>query len=221
MNKDRLVYKIYKERREEFIRNDKKDKKNWCYWTWKALQQLNLEHVWESEQIQLGSNFNNIVRKLIKIKEENEWRERMEKKSKLRLYRKLKNRLRLEDYVVELDREQRRLLTMLRGGTNKLGIERGRWRERREHERLCPVCLCQEIEDERHFLLACPMYVRERVKMFERIREECELEYVEEMNEEWQLNILIGIGWRKQSKDIREIVIEYIRKAFEIRKRYV
>ena len=221
MKKDRLVYQIYKERREEFLRDGKRDKKNWCYWTWKSLKQLNLEHVWESEQIQLGSNFNNMVRKFIKIKEEEEWRERMEKKSKLRLYRQLKNRLKVEDYVVELDREQRRLLTMLRGGTNKLGIERGRWRERSENERLCPVCLCEEIEDEKHFLLSCPMYVRERVKMFNRIRQECELEYVEEMNEEWQLNVLIGIGWRKQSKHIREIVIEYIRQAYEIRKRYV
>ena len=157
MNKDRLVHKIYRERREEFLRGGKKDKKNWCYWTWKYLQDLKLEHVLESETIQLGSNFNNIVRKLMKMKEEREWLEGMEKKSKLRLYRKLKSKLVLEDYVVELDREQRRLLTMLRGGTNKLGIEKGRWRDSHEDEKLCPVCLCEEIEDEIHFLLTCPM----------------------------------------------------------------
>ena len=83
------------------------------------------------------------------------------------------------------------------------------------------MCLCEEVEDERHFLLACPMYVRERVIMFARIREECELEHVESMDEEWQLNLLIGIGWRKKGKHIREIVLEYIRKAYDIRKRYV
>ena len=63
----------------------------------------------------------------------------MEKKSKLRTYRKLKSRLVLEDYVVELDREKRRHLTMLRGGTNKLRIETGRWRKEREQERVCNV----------------------------------------------------------------------------------
>ena len=57
--------------------------------------------------------------------------------------------------------------------------------------------------------------------MFERIKDECELEYVEEMDEEWQMNVLIGIGWRKKSKRIREIVLEYVCKAYEIRKRYV
>ena len=40
------------------------------------------------------------------------------------------------------------------------------------------------------------------------------------MEEEWQLNILIGIGWRKKSKKIREIVFDYLKKAYEIRKRY-
>jgi len=68
-----------------------------------------------------------LVRKLIKRKDEDEWREEMNKKRKLRLYSRIKTRLQLEDYVVELDREKRRQLTMIRGGTNYLRIETGRW----------------------------------------------------------------------------------------------
>ena len=41
------------------------------------------------------------------------------------------------------------------------------------------------------------------------------------MDEEWQLNILIGVGWRKKGKEIRSIVLNYIYKAYEIRKTYV
>ena len=145
----------------------------------------------------------------------------MQKKPKLRLYRKLKTELILEEYVIDLEREKRRQLTMLRGGTNKLRIETGRWKKENEHERVCNVCLCDQVEDEKHFLLVCPMYVRERARMFERIREECELEHAESMDEDWQLQGLIGIGWRKKSKQIRRIVLEYIRKAYEIRKKYV
>jgi len=33
-----------------------------------------------------------------------------------------------------------------------------------EKERVCNVCLCEEVEDEKHFLLSCPMYVRERME---------------------------------------------------------
>ena len=67
---------------------------------------------------------------------------------------------------------------------------------------------------------ALRMYAREQT-MFSRIAVECELEYVESMEEEWQMNVLIGIGWRKKGREIREIVLEYIRKAYEIRRRYV
>jgi len=218
---NRLIYKIYKSRRDEFIKGEKKDKLNWCYWTWKYLKDLDLEHVWESQKLEIGKNFNNLVRKRIKQKEEDEWREQMKKKNKLRLYRRIKTRLVLENYLLELDREKRRQLTMIRGGTNNLRIERGRWVGERENERVCNVCLCKDVEDEKHFLLACPMYVGERAKMFARIREECELEYVENMNEEWQINILIGIGWKEKGKEIREIVLEYMKKANEIRNRYI
>jgi len=55
------------------------------------LKQLHLEHLWESEKIESEQDFNKLVRELIKQKEEEEWREKVSKKSKLRLYRKLKN----------------------------------------------------------------------------------------------------------------------------------
>ena len=44
MKKNRLIYKIYKKRREEFVKGGKRDKQNWCYWTWRYLKDLNLEH---------------------------------------------------------------------------------------------------------------------------------------------------------------------------------
>ena len=86
---------------------------------------------------------------------------------------------------------------------------------------MCKVCLCDEVEDEKHFLLRCSRYGSERARMFVRIREECQLEYVEFMDEEWQLHVLIGVGWRKKERKVREIVLEYMRKAYEVRKKYV
>ena len=83
------------------------------------------------------------------------------------------------------------------------------------------MCLCQVVEDEKHFLLECPMYVREREKMFVQIRERCQLEYVDIMDKDWQIEIMIGAGMTKKGKEIREIVLEYIKKANEIRNRYI
>jgi len=221
MEKSRLVYQVYKQRREEFIKGRMRDKRNWCYWTWYYLRELQLEHIWSNETVELGENFDGLVRKLIKKKEEDEWREKMNKKAKLRLYRKLKNRLVLEDYVVDLDRAKSRELTMLRGGTNRLRIEIGRWSQERVEQRICKVCLRDEVEDETHFLLTCPMYWSERVEMVRRIRDECEIDCIENLEGEDLIQILIGIGWRKKSKKIRRIVVDYIKKANEIRKRYI
>lgn len=228
MNPNRLVYKVYKQRRIDLIKKEMRDKKNWCYWTWKILKDLHLEHIWQSEKIPKVSTFLKLVRDKIKINEESEWREEMKKKSKLRTYRKLKNSLELEPYILQFDRERRRHLTMLRGGTNKLRIERGRWRGENEYERVCNVCITQEVEDEKHFILGCSMYVRERVEMFEKIKRlEKILEDIERRDEETQLDILIGRGItirgekQETKKKIREIVLDYIHKADKIRNRYI
>ena len=108
---------------------------------------------------------------------------------------------------------------MIRGGTNKLRIETGRWARESENERVCNVCLQEQVEDEKHFLLACPSYVKERVEMFERIREECKIVAIDEMSEEDQLQILIGVGTKEE--EIRDIVLDYLKKAYEIRKKYI
>ena len=65
------------------------------------------------------------------------------------------------------------------------------------------------------------MYVRQRVEMIERIKSECEIDDIERLDEDSQMNILIGIGWRNKSKEIRKIVLDYMRKAYDIRKRFI
>ena len=73
MDKNRLVYKIYKQRKIDFLAGKMKDKRNWCYWTWRYLKDLELEHIWQTETPELGSNFDKQIRKRVKKKEE-EWR---------------------------------------------------------------------------------------------------------------------------------------------------
>ena len=68
----------------------------------------------------------------------------MGRKSKLRTYRTVKDKLVFEPYLNFDSRHARILLTRLRSGTNSLRIERGRW--------------CNKVEDERHFLVECALY---------------------------------------------------------------
>ena len=119
-------------------------------------------------------------------------RRRVESKPKLRSYITFKKALVLESYLQsEYDRRGRVIMTAIRTGSNKLRIETGRWEGEREKDRVCNVCLSEEVENEKHFLLACPMYASERVEMYERIKEVCELE-IDQMNEDSKLQVLIG-----------------------------
>eukprot|EP00456_Euglypha_rotunda_P058415 TRINITY_DN4852_c0_g5_i3.p1 TRINITY_DN4852_c0_g5~~TRINITY_DN4852_c0_g5_i3.p1 ORF type:complete len:347 (+),score=-26.07 TRINITY_DN4852_c0_g5_i3:97-1041(+) len=147
LDKNRLVKKIYNARREEFVRGKKKDKNNWCYWTWKFLCDLGLEHVWNSESFGSRNDWDTVVRLTIQEKEEKIWRDSIKKKPKLRKYRTLKDRLEIESYLHDLRRDEYRQFAMLRGGTNHLRIERGRWEGETVEERKCLVCFCDYIEE--------------------------------------------------------------------------
>ena len=113
----------------------------------------------------------------------------------------------MEDYLNEMNRDKHRQLTMLRGGTNHLRIERGRWVGEKIEERVCMVCLCDDVENEQHFLLECPMYACERARLFEEIRKKCKVDIEDRKNEEL-MNLLIGegIGGGELGREVRKLV---------------
>ena len=86
----------------------------------------------------------------------------MHHKPKLRTYQQLTK-----------DREAREAMTRLRGGTNELRIETGRYaitnrdRPLELSERRCLICMSGEIEDETHFVLDCSVYEDLRQEMLD------------------------------------------------------
>src|SRR3954464_4405924 len=72
----------------------------------------------------------------------------------------LKTQLQFERaYLTTRDKEAREVMTRLRGGTNELRIETGRYaitnrdRPLELSERTCLICMNGEIEDETHFVM--------------------------------------------------------------------
>ena len=45
----------------------------------------------------------------------------------------------------------------------------GRYNNTRRTERICKNCLCNEIEDEEHFIIRCNKFTKEREELFELI----------------------------------------------------
>ena len=147
----------------------------------------------------------------------------MERKTKLRTYKKLKTKLEREEYLMEDDVTLRRRLTQLRGGTNELRIEEGRWRRERLEDRVCLVCGSGKVEDERHFVLECAAYEELREKLFDEIYVLTEGQYNMGLmidDQEWMLDALIGHGVSNKLKS-RRVVMRFIKGAMIIRSRYI
>ena len=100
---------------------------SWCRYTKKLLMELGLEDYWISEKLGTAEEWFLIIRDRIHEREEKQWREEMKKKPKLRTYRKFKHTLEREPYLEIMNKRGITELVRLRGGANRLRIEKGRF----------------------------------------------------------------------------------------------
>ena len=131
-----------------------------------------------------------------------EWKARVEIQPKLRLYRTLKFNLHQEEYLhVIKDREERRLITALRGGTNVLAVETGKWKGEALEERTCSACATGNIENELRFLLDCFAYERERRRLYQRIRTATDFDFRQTEGEtDWLAQMMLGVSCPNKNK---------------------
>lgn len=94
----------------------------------------------------------------------------MTKKAKLCTYRTFKSIFGVENYVLLKNRCLTSLLSQFRIGILPLKIETGRFQNIPVDERLCDLCNT-DIEDEYHFLMACPKYAEFRQQMITNVSE--------------------------------------------------
>lgn len=134
MEDSRLVKQVYVQRRNQ------KGKKagDWCMQVKKILVGIGIGDIWDSELVGTEKEWKRLVRTRIQEREEKHWIHEMHEKDKLRLYRVLKCELEEEEFLHELwDREERRALVAMRGGTNVLRVETGRWIKEKLKDRTC------------------------------------------------------------------------------------
>ena len=102
----------------------------------------------------------------------NDWKSRIQSNStgkKLRTYKLFKKDYHCEQYLSRfLPRLHRSALAKFRCGVAPLLIETGRYSGINVNERFCFNCT-EEIEDEFHVLIKCPLYADLREKLFENI----------------------------------------------------
>src|SRR3954447_19594425 len=177
----RLVYHVYHTSRSRYDAhrnsndNHMHNMDKWCNNIHTLLKSMDMEEAWDNNALEQSEakQWRSTVKTKIREREEMQWRERMQQKPKLRTYRQLKTELRFEEYLKTRDREAREVMTRLRGGTNELRIETGRYpitnrdRPLEVNERRCLICMNGGIEDETHFLLDCCVYEDLRQEMLD------------------------------------------------------
>ena len=111
------------------------------------------------------------AKKLLMESYVNAWREDIQDKLKLTLYKQLKNDWIAEGYVkVSLEKGKQSLICQLRCGTLGLSVETGRYHKIPRNLRICNLCEV-EVEDEIHFLFTCEKLQSCRLAMYHKIPE--------------------------------------------------
>ena len=83
----------------------------------------------------------------------------MKKRCPLYIYKEFKCNYEVSSYINKLDNiKYRQVLAKLRLSSHRLNIEVGRHNSIARHERKCTLCTLNDIEDEYHFVLRCPLY---------------------------------------------------------------
>ena len=87
---------------------------------------------------------------------------------KLRTYQLFKKTHEFEPYLQITNSKLRSAIAKFRTSAHSLGIERGRYTKPKTpaEKRICNVCDHKAVEDEFHFLIQCPLYQKERTKMY-------------------------------------------------------
>ena len=93
------------------------------------LKEIGMKEAWNSNELTPAEpkQWRDTIKEKIKDRKEAQWRTRMHHKPKLRTYRQLKTKLKFEKYLRTKDKEEREVMTRVRGGTNELRIETGRY----------------------------------------------------------------------------------------------
>ena len=239
MTDDRVVKQVYKASKVRMEQEEEKKARGeeiqstdtWCKYTRELMCELQLGQVWTDQRVPISEDeWNKLIRDKIHEREQINWRAACLTKPKLRTYIKLKRVLRKEPFLNVYHRGGIPELVKLRGGTNRLRIEKGRYRKEAVEERVCMFCESKEVEDEEHFMLDCHAYAQEREEMW------TEYETVmhtsrENLGREAQLAALIGDTHQPEEEEdkdsertkkyinLTKTVMKYITTAMRKRRR--
>ena len=126
------------------------------------LDRLGLGYIWYIDNLN-GVNYYKIIEhRLLDVYKQSMLSE-ISRSSKAHLYQHLVDHFTLQYYLSKpLNPTCKKYIAQFRLSAHKLNIEKGRYTNENRRNRLCTLCNTNDIEDEFHFILKCPLYDRLR-----------------------------------------------------------
>jgi len=209
----RIIYEQSRARLEQESKEGTIITDTWCEYTKKLLLELKLERYWNENRALDEESWAKVVEERIQEREEKKWLERVNTRDKLRTYRLFKQKLEMEEYLAVRDRCGVPELTRLRGGTNRLKIEKGRYVKIPVEARICEFCSTNEVENEFHFMMICPLYRELRKEMWMNVRPLLPQPCMIYSDEDKFLTLMSA-----KNRDVIRKVLRYIKQAMKVRR---
>ena len=196
--------------------------KGWASHIGHILRSNQLEETWSNQGSLFKGRDSKLLKKSIQAKFTSSWLKLLPgepqtngqaSRSKLRSYALFKTSLNTENYLLDASNiDRRREFTRLRISAHKLRIETGRHTRTPVEARLCTQCNQQEIEDERHFILACTKYNDQRNKLVQKLND---FTSFNQMSDDDKFVFLMG--YNEGDIEIFKIVSDFISECFLLR----
>ena len=168
-----LIKRIYIMLRNDADSNNSYNNLNWAYHIKSMLQTLGLANLWIEQDMliergSLDSLFTTIKQRILDQYYQT-WYCNINNSQRLITYSRFKHTFNLEQYLDSIhDKKLKIAMSRFRLSSHRLEIERGRYRNIQRSDRKCKFCTQDAIENEYHFLLACPQYLDIRKKYLRR-----------------------------------------------------
>ena len=197
MDDERLVKKIFN---NDYLACDK----NWCSDIRDVFIKLDMGDMYHQKRVCIMQE---VKLKLMNLNKQ-EWELEVSNKPKLRTYTLFKTELSTENYICHyMHKRNRSLLSQFRLGILPLHIETGRYTNTPLENRICKQCELNEVEDEYHFLISCPIYACYRTVLFHNV-----LQIIPNFHTYIDREKFIIIVQRCQ-----KYLASYLRESFELR----
>ena len=129
-----------------------------------ALDNLGLTYLWEADSFN-PQWFKSIISVIGLDQQRQSWHDALANSSLCRSYNIFKGELKLQPYLLELDKKYRVPLSRFRSGNHRLPITTGRYMGVDIRARICTLCHNNSVGDELHYIKSCPFFSSERHKL--------------------------------------------------------